>query len=170
VPASETGGPVVLGRVQIVLTAPSPRWYAPEVRFFELRNRATEERSRVDIASTDELFVLSLPPGEYELTRVQINEGPFLAMADLGASFSVNPDGVTYLGTWRFMVDSPRTQRMVILTVVPEQAKAQRQLTTQYPGLAGRPFVTVLPTPATSETRLYAVAPYPRYRYFRRSS
>lgn len=161
-------GPLAFGRTQAVLSAPSTRWYAPEVRFLELRNRATHERIRVDVVSADGLFVLNLPPGEYELTRVQINEGPFLAMADLTATFRVNPDGVTYLGTWRFMLDSPRTQRMVIVAAVLEQAEAQRQLTARYPDLAGRPLVTVLPDPATAETRLYEVSPYPRYRYFRR--
>jgi hypothetical protein len=154
--------------VQVTLTSPSTRWYVPEVRFLELRNRATEERIRVDIASADELFVLNLPPGEYELTRVQINEGPFLAMADLTASFRVSPDSMTYLGTWRFMVDSPRTQRMMVMAATAEQGEAERQLISQYPGFSGRTLRTVLPAPASVEARLYEVAPYPRYRYFRR--
>ncbi len=160
--------PLAFGRTQAVLTAPSTRWYAPEVRFLELRNRTTYERIRVDVVSADGLFVLNLPPGEYELTRVQINEGPFLAMADLTATFQVNPDIVTYLGTWRFMVDSPRTQRMLVLSVAPEQEEPVRELTALYPAVASRPVRTAIPTLAASESRLYEVAPYPRYRWFRR--
>jgi len=160
--------PLAFGRALAVLTSSSTRWYAPEVRFFELMNSTTGERIRVDIASPDELFVLSLPAGDYQLTRVQINEGPFLAMADVTATFRVNPDSVAYLGTWRFMVDSPRTHRMVVLAIAAEEDGARRQLFAHYPALTGRPLTVELPSPAMAEARLYEVMPYPRYRWFRR--
>jgi hypothetical protein len=131
-------------------------------------NSTTGERIRVNIASPDDHFVLSLPAGDYRLSRVQINEGPFLAMADVTATFQVNQDVVTYLGTWRFMVDAPRTQRMAVMSAAAEQGEAESQLIARYPGLAGRHIRTVLPSPATAEVRLYEVSPYPRYRYFRR--
>lgn len=163
---------VVFGRAVTVLTGKTTRWYEPAVRFFELANRHTKERFRVEVLSDNKLFILQLPAGEYELTRIQISEGPFMSMADFQSTFQVGDDQVIYLGTWRFGVDSPRYGRMVIVSVVQEQedkAQAERQLTAQYPDLEGRTITSVLPLPTSAESRLYEVMPYPRYpRYFRR--
>lgn len=75
--------PIVFGRAVALVTGKTTRWYEPQVRFFELVNRKTHERFKVDVQSEDKTFVLQLPAGEYELSRVQISEGPFLSMADL---------------------------------------------------------------------------------------
>jgi hypothetical protein len=162
----------VVGRTFTILTGPTNRWYEPQVKFFELVRRETDERVRVDIESGDKHFLVTLPAGEYELTRVQINEGPFLAMADLHASFEVTGGGITYLGTWRFGVDSPRHGRMVVVSAVNDQddrAAAELATTDRYPAQAGVPFRTVLPTPASFQSRLYEVSSYPRVdQYFRR--
>lgn len=112
---------VVFGRAVTVLTGQTTRWYGPAVRFFELANRYTKERFRVEVLSDNKLFILQLPAGEYELTRVQISEGPFMSMADFQSTFQVADDQVIYLGTWRFGVDSPRYGRMVVVSVVQEQ-------------------------------------------------
>jgi len=163
---------LVVGRAFTILTGPTHRWYGPQVRFFELVRRATDERIRVDIESDDKHFLVMLPAGEYELTRVQINEGPFMAMADLQATFAVPAEGITYLGTWRFGVDSPRYGRMVVISAVDDQddrAAAERETAARYPDQAGVPFRTVLLTPASLQSRLYEVASYPRVdQYFRR--
>jgi hypothetical protein len=162
----------VFGRVVVVLMAPSSRIYKPEVRFFEILNRASQERTQVEIGSDDKLFALRLPPGDYELTRVQIHEGPFASMADLNPAFHVEAGSLTYLGTWRLGVDPPRNERMVLVSVVQDeqdQTDAERQMVTQHPGFAGRPVTAVLPEPPSIQTRLYEVMPYPRYpTYFRR--
>ena len=163
---------VVFGRAVTVLTGKTTRWYGPAVRFFELANRHTKERFRVELLSDDKLFVLQLPAGEYELTRVQISEGPFMSMADFHSAFQVAADQVIYLGTWRFGVDSPRYRRMVVISAVQEQAdqaQAEGQLMARYPDLEGSPITMMLPIPASTQSRLYEVMPYPRYpRYFRR--
>ena len=168
----EASASVVFGRAVTVLTGKTTRWYGPAVRFFELANRHTNERFRVELRSDDKLFVLQLPVGEYVLSRVQISEGPFMSMADFQSTFQVAADQVTYLGTWRFGVDTPRYGRMVVVSAVQEQedqAQAERQLMARYPDLEGRPIAMVLPIPASAESRLYEVMPYPRYsRYFRR--
>ncbi len=169
-----TGGKssLVVGRAFTILTGSTNRWYEPQVRFFELVRSATEERIRVDIESDDKLFMLTLPAGEYALTRVQINEGPFMSMADLHATFKVTGEGVTYLGTWRFGVDSPRYGRMVVISAVDEQDEqiaAKRETAVRYPEQAGVPFRTALLMPDSLQTRLYEVASYPRVdQYFRR--
>jgi len=79
--------PVAFGKIQAFLTGPTNRWSAPQVRFFELENLTTKERIRVDVESADSPFFLSLPAGEYELARVQINEGAFRSMAQLNETF-----------------------------------------------------------------------------------
>jgi hypothetical protein len=122
--------------------------------------------------SDDERFIVPLSPGDYELVRVQINEGPFLSMAELASRFSVGHDSVTYLGTWRFGVDSPKYGRMVSVSMVNDEedrTKTLHTLALSDPSLDVGSVATVLPDPAEVQTRLYEVMPYPRVpRYFRR--
>jgi len=173
VPQEEiTQAGLTVGRVRAVLTGERGRRYEPTVRFFEVENRQTKERFTVDIQSANERFIVPLAPGEYELTRVQINEGPFLSIAELGSTFSIGPDPVTYLGAWDFGVDSPRYGRMVSVSMVNDEedrAEALETLSLNNPSLDGRGVATVLPNPPQVRTRLFEVMPYPRVpRYFRR--
>lgn len=163
---------VVVGRALTVLTGERSRIYLPAVRSFEILNRQTQERYTVEIQSDDERFVLPLAPGNYELTRVQISEGPFLSMAQLTSTFSVAPGSITYLGTWRFGVDSPKYGRMVSVSMVSDD-NDRRQVAASvretHSSLEHAGVETVLPDPAEVQTRLFEVMPYPRYpRYFRR--
>jgi len=166
------GASVVFGRAVTVLLDRSTRRYIPKIGFFEFVNKATQERVRVDLRSDDKLFVLPLPAGEYALSRVQIGEGPFRSMADFEVTFEIGAKQTAYLGTWRFGIDSPRYERMMIVSAVEDQEsreEAERQVLDRYPGLAGRPIAILLPTPVSSEARLHEVMPYPYYpRYFRR--
>ncbi len=168
----QAGESLVFGRVLAILTAPSTRTYEPEIRFFELLNRSSGERFVILVGSRDQVFAVKLPVGHYELSRVQISEGPFMSMADLEASFQVGADPIVYLGTWRFGVDQPRYGRMVLLSLVQDQedrGRTEREILARFPALSGRPISTLLPAPATSESRLYEVMPYPRYSpYYRR--
>jgi hypothetical protein len=173
VPQEEiTQAGVTVGRVRAVLTGERGRKYEPAVRSFEVENRQTKERFTVDIQSDDERFIVPLAPGEYELTRVQINEGPFLSIAELGSTFAIGPDPVTYLGVWHFGIDSPQYGRMVSVSMVNDEedrAEALETLSLDNPSLDGRVVATVLPNPPQVRTRLFEVMPYPRVpRYFRR--
>jgi hypothetical protein len=163
---------VVVGRVLAVITGATRRRYLPEVRFLELEDLKTQGRFNVEIKSAGRHFAIVLPPGGYRLNRVQISEGPFMSMADLAIAFSVGKSPVTYVGTWRFGVDSPRYGRMVVVSMVLDQgetAQALDFLSEQYPALSEQTIVEMLPQPSHVETRLYEVMPYPRYpRYFRR--
>jgi hypothetical protein len=126
----------------------------------------------VEVGADNERFVLALPPGDYELIRVQINEGPFLSIAQLAAGFSIGPDPITYLGTWRFGVDSPKYGRMVSLSIVHDEqdlADIVQTLALNDPSLDREVVTTVLPDPPQLQARLFEVMPYPRVpRYFRR--
>lgn len=165
-------GNLVVGRVFTVLTGERSRRYMPQVRFLELENQDSLKRFQVEIESPDQRFAVSLPPGRYQLTRVQIREGPFMSMADLSMALSVDAGAITYVGTWRFGVDSPRYGRMVTVSVVADQAETagvRDFLDDQYPIFDKRSMVETLPQPSQMEARLYEVMPYPRYsRYFRR--
>ncbi len=170
--STDSATTLVLGRVTTVLTGERKRIYEPILRTFELENQQTHERFRVDVQSDDEQFALSLPPGPYELSRIQISEGPFMSMAQLSASFTLEQGAITYLGTWRFGVDSPRYGRMVVLSMVVDEGdrgQAEQIVKQKYSALETHEVVTALPDPAQSEARLYEVMPYPRYpRYFQR--
>ncbi len=163
---------IVMGRAVALLLGPTTRWYGPHVRFVELINRVTQQRYQVMVESADRHFILDLPPGDYELSRVQISEGPFMSLADLHETFTVLPERVNYVGTWRFGIDIPKYGRKVLVSMIENdeaRRKAERRLTDQYPKWADRSIITALPDPIVAESRLYEVAPYPRMtRYFRR--
>jgi hypothetical protein len=161
-------GAIVVGRAVTVLLGPTTRWFTPELRFFEVVNTVTNARIRVDVNSDDTWFVLPLPAGQYELSRIQISEGAFMGMAGLNPQFQVSEGGVTYVGTWRFGVESPQYDRSILLSAVTERDPAIREALTPYPVLVDRPIVTHLLIPSTIETRLYEVPPYPRVWFFRR--
>ena len=171
-PTIEADKAIVMGRALTVLLGPTTRWYGPHVRFVELINRVTQQRYQVMMESEDRHFILEIPPGDYELSRVQISEGPFMSLADLHETFSVLQEGVTYVGTWRFGIDIPKYGRKVLVSMIEDdeaRREAQLRFTGQYPEWADRPIITVLPDPVVAESRLYEVAPYPRMpRYFRR--
>jgi hypothetical protein len=168
----DVSGTLVVGRVVTSITGESQRIYPPELRSFEVINMENQERYKVDVQSADEYFSLSIPPGHYELSRVQINEGPFLSMAELSASFVLKPDVTTFLGTWHFGVDSPKYGRQVVVSMTydeQDQERAKHFVKDTYPTFNARSPVTLVPEPSHEEARLYEVMPYPRVLgYFRR--
>ena len=163
-----SGGSVVVGRVITVLTGPTTRWYTPELRFFEVMNMSTRERFRMDVHSEDTWFVLPVPSGEYELTRLQISEGAFLGTAGLAPKFTVAEGQVTYVGTWRLGIESPQYDRSVLLSAIEESQSTVGEVLARYPSLHGRAVTTDLLNPSSIETRIYEVPPYPRFKWFRR--
>ena len=168
----EANQPIIIGRVVTFLLGPTTRWYEPAVRFIELTHRATQQRYQVMIERDDRHFILELPSGDYELSRVQISEGPFMSLADLHETFTVLPERLTYVGTWRFGVDIPKYGRKVLVSIIEDDEshrEAERRTLDQYPQWANYASITALPEPVAVEARLYEVASYPRIpRYFRR--
>lgn len=171
-PIAEQDKPIIMGRAVTVLLGPTTRWYGPEVRFIELTNRATHQRYQVMMESEDRHFIVEIPAGDYELSRVQISEGPFMSLADLHETFTVLPERINDVGTWRFGIDIPKYGRKVLVSMIEDdesRRNAGRRFTDQHPEWADRPIITALPDPAVAESRLYEVASYPRIpRYFRR--
>jgi hypothetical protein len=142
------------------------------LRFIELEDQGTSQRYQIEIDSDNEYFTIDLSPGQYRLTWIQISEGAFRSMADIAVTFSVASGVVTYVGTWRFAVESPRYERMVGLAVNTDTqgtAATRDFLVSRYPSINEQRFITHIPEPSRTEARLYEVMPYPRYpRYFRR--
>lgn len=163
---------VVVGRVVTTITGESQRVYPPELRSFEVINTQCERSYKIYVKSEDEYFSLSLPPGHYKINRVQISEGPFLSMAQLSGNFVLEPDVMTFLGTWRFGVDSPKYGRQVMVSMIhdeQDQKRAKQFVKDSYPTFDARPMVIQIPEPSHEEPRLYEVMPYPRISgYFRR--
>jgi hypothetical protein len=170
--AESVHGSVMIGRAVTVLTGARARIYEPALRSFEIQNRITQERFTVELQSDDEEFVVPLSPGEYELTRVQISEGPFLSMAQIASTFVIQNNPITYIGTWRFGVDSPKYGRMVSVSMITDEndrEQVAQSVRAAYPSLDEGPIASVLPNPPDLQTRLFEVMPYPRVpRYFRR--
>lgn len=163
---------LVVGHVVTLITGESHRIYMPSLRSFEVINTDSQERFKVDVQSEDEYFLLSLPPGHYEMNRVQISEGPFMSMAHISATFVVKPEVMTFLGTWRFGVDSPKYGRQMVISMIYDKQDEERVhqfLKNTYPTFHERSLVMLLPQPSHEEARLFEVMPYPRYpNYFRR--
>ena len=168
----DVSGTLAVGRVVTIITGESQRLYAPELRSFEVINTERQERFRVDVQSADGYFLFSIPPGHYDLSRVQISEGPFLSMAELSASFALKPDEMTFLGTWHFGVDSPKYGRQVVISMTydeQDQERARQFVKNTYPTFNDRSPVMSVLEPSHEEARLYEVMPYPRILgYFRR--
>ncbi len=166
------GDSLATGRVVTVITGDRTRMFLPELRMFELVKQENRERFSVELDPEAHIFSVSLAPGKYEVTRIQISEGPFLSMAQVAFSFSIESGGVTDLGIWRFGVDSPRYGRMVALSIVDgeqEQGIENLSAISQHSDPQLEPTKRVMPQPAESQARLYEVMPYPRYsQYFRR--
>ena len=161
-------GAVAFGQIKVILSGPSHRWYEPEVRFIELYNHALDRRFRIDVESDDSLFAISLPEGDYHLTRVQIREGGFRGMAEFTTAFHLDADTVNYLGTWTFAVGSPYYDRAIVMMVSSDMVKALAQANMIYQDLAPRTITNNLAQPAEDQARLFEVTPYPRVRWFQR--
>lgn len=166
------GTRLVFARMLTVLTDRPGRVYDPALRFFEVRHRESGERYRVDVGADEKFLAFPLPPGEYEFTRLQISEGPFLSMADLSMVFQVGREGATYLGRWRLGVQSPRYGRKVLVSMARTdqgQGEDVRALIEDDPERQSMSVTVAEVRPTEAESRLYEVMPYPRYpTYFRR--
>ncbi len=155
------------GQVQLSTSGPNPRSFPAQLRFFDVVNIETQERTRVRIGKAEGAFTMSLNPGHYEIIRIQINEGPFMTESQISHTFQIKPNVLTYLGKWELDVDTPRTQRMVRIKISEDRSSWLAIVETE-PRLKTKSVVNFLPEPIAGETRLYAVAPNPKVKYFYR--
>ena len=159
---------ILRGRVTTGLTGPSTRPFVPKLQFFELVNTTLGHRVRINVESDDTSFVLPLPPGDYQLTRVGISEGAFQALAEIGAGFMLSEGTMTDIGTWHLSIESPQYDREIVFSSSSEPNDHIKSTMGAYPCLSTRSVVSTSVYPAAVETRLYETAPYPRIWWFRR--
>ena len=159
---------ILRGRVTTGLTGPSTRPFVPKLQFFELVNTTLGHRVRINVESDDTSFVLPLPPGDYQLTRVGISEGAFQALAEIGAGFMLSEGTMTDIGTWHLSIESPQYDREIVFSSSSEPKDHIKSTMGAYPCLGARSVVSTSVYPAAVETRLYETAPYPRIWWFRR--
>ena len=153
--------PTAFGLIKVRTTGSYSRGYQTQLRFFHLLNRGTAERLRVDVQSAATAFFLILAPGDYEVVRVQFNEGPMMMEAHVSFQFQVRPNETTYLGTWHFDVDTPRTQRMLRTKIFNEEPN-WGEILMMHQAFNRKTREVVLPKLESEEIRLYTVAPYPK--------
>jgi hypothetical protein len=160
--------PLVFGQIQVWQEKPSGRIFLPELASLEFITKDGQRRYRVDIEAVSSYFFLSLDPGQYQVTRVFIQEGGFRSSAEVPLVFEVPDQGIVYLGAWRFQIDSPNFTRELEVTISSEQVKAVMELNVRYPSLSPNFVVSSLAEPSLLRSRLYEITPYPRFRWFQR--
>ena len=160
--------PLVFGHIQVWQDKPSGRIYPPEVASFEFITKNGERRYRLEIEAASSYFFLPLDPGQYQVTRVVVQEGGFRSTAEILLAFEVPEQGVVYLGAWRFDIDPPNFTRELEVTISSELVKAIAELIVRYPSLTPSPVVSNLAEPSLVRSRLYEITPYPRFRWFNR--
>ena len=165
-PSQETDTTAVFASVIVHSVGPNPRIFPLKVRFFDFVNKSSRQRIRVNVQTADGIFFASLPPGEYQLIRMQMMEGPFRREAHMAIDFHVPRNKRVYLGEWTFEIDTPRTVRMARLHISAQYSQSLHSM--EIEGIGSGEFHTVLPEPQHEESRLFVVAPSPRARYFTR--
>ena len=167
--ASEAMGDdsIVHGFIKVRPVGPNTRGFVTQLRFFHVLNLGTQERFQVDIQSADKGFSLALDPGDYEVIRVRVNEGPMSMESHVSLPFQVLPNKHIFLGTWYMEVDSPRTQRMLRMEVLSDQPQGEGFNDSQH-SQREEDLVAMLPKVEKSEVRLYTVAPYPKVNFYYR--
>ena len=159
--------PTAFGLIKVRTTGSYSRGYQTQLRFFHLLNLGTGERLRVDVQSATTAFFLILAPGDYEVVRVQFNEGPMMMESHVSLQFQVRPNRMTYLGTWQFDVDTPRTQRMLRTEITNEEPN-WGEIHMMDRALNRKTMEVFLPKLESEEIRLFTVAPYPKISYYYR--
>ena len=163
---------LLFGRVEAFVVPKTTLMYDAQVRFLEIVHRETGARYRIEVDGADKFFSLAVPSGPYEISRVQISEGPFLSMADFAVSFQAGPGPSTSVGIWQFGLETPRHGRMILLSAAKGRQDLdalERDLRAVHYELAEGPLTVATLTPSSAASRLFEVMPYPRVQsYFRR--
>ncbi|WHZ27373.1 MAG: hypothetical protein OJF51_002170 [Nitrospira sp.] len=135
----------VLGRVNLEwngatqVTGQSP---------FTMKWRVTNEKSGAQLVinqvPVDGPFVLSLPAGSYQLTAVSFDNSLGEWRTPLPASFSVQPQKCTYLGTWDLTMQTRFFSGLLTRQVRDQQEQAEIDMRSIMGNRTWSPMVTQL--------------------------
>ena len=162
--------PLVFGHIELWQAEPSGRRYLPELSKFEFIEKEGGRRYRMSINASSFYFFLSLNPGQYQITRVFIQEGWFRANAEVPLEFKVPEQGVAYLGMWRLQIGPPNFMRKLGVKVFSQPVEAMAELRMKYPAVSLNSVQTELAEPVELRSRLYPITPYPRFWWFNRQN
>ena len=147
----------VLGRVNLQwngktqVTGQSP---------FTMKWRLTNEKSGTQLVinqvPVDGPFVLSLPAGSYQLTAVSFDNSLGEWRTPLPASFSVQPQECTYVGTWDLTMQTRFFSGLLTRQVRDQQEQAEIDMRSIMGNRTWPPMVTQLGTSVQSPLVLTA--------------
>lgn len=158
---------LAFGYMEVQAIGSNPRGSPTNVRLVFLRNIDTQERFRLEIYAHSKVFFVKLPPGSYQVDRIQFNEGPFMMESSPHVQFHVSAEHISYLGVWKFTVETPRTVRLLYTDIIEGTKKFHKTMSSDLERNP-LPIKKVLPLLEKTESRLFSVKPQPRIRYFNR--
>ncbi|HZC68132.1 MAG TPA: hypothetical protein VE201_05890, partial [Nitrospirales bacterium] len=128
---------LVFGRIVVIRDgedqlAAFPRFY--KEFGWVLSQLKTGKKYVVSPLTQDGPFVLALPAGLYEITKLMYEERVGLWEGHLLARFSVQPDGVAYLGTWAIEFTNLGPSSKIVGRVVNQLDEAREDLKQNYAG------------------------------------
>ena len=132
---AKPGDGLIFGRVAIIRDGEDqmpalPRF--PKEFGWTLKQLKTGKQYVVSPLTEDGIFVLALPAGSYEVTKLMYEERVGLWEGRLPARFSVQPDGVTYLGTWEIEFTNLGPSSKILGKVANQIAEARDDLQQTY--------------------------------------
>ena len=102
-------------------------------------------------------FVLDLPAGSYEVTKLTYEERAGIWEGPLLARFTVQPDGMTYIGTWEIQFTNLGSSSLILGRVLNQLDEATDDLKQHYPGKSRHITVSLLDS--SKEGRLSLLRP-----------
>lgn len=121
---------LVLGRMHVIWNGKDQR---KGVRLpFDVRWRIRQEESGTQLlinhVPVDGPFVVDLPAGSYRLMVVSLDNSLGLWQTSLPATFTVQPQACTYLGTWKLQIQTEFYSGSMTRQVIDQPDLAQRDL------------------------------------------
>ncbi len=131
------GHGLVFGRIAIVRDGEDQLSAFPSFpkEFGWVLNQLKSDKKYVTSPLTQKgTFVLDLPAGSYEVSKLMYDERAGLWEGHLFARFTVQPDKLTYLGTWKIQFTNLGPSSRIVGTVEDQQDEARDDLKETYTG------------------------------------
>ena len=141
---------LVLGRIHLMggggerLASPDEPFHTRFHIQWRVRDQALGKEFLVDGLPSDGPFVVKLPSGSYRLTAFSFDTALGIWEASLPASFTVSPQGCTYLGTWELRMKTGFFDGSVSRQVIDQHNVAESDLKTFVNDGLWPPMVTQL--------------------------
>ncbi|NGZ95100.1 MAG: hypothetical protein CV089_03005 [Nitrospira sp. WS110] len=127
---------LVLGRIQLMgssgeqFASPDQPFRSPFHIQWRLKEASLGKEFVIDRLPREGPFALKLPTGAYQLTAVSFDTALGIWQASLPTSFTVSPQGCTYLGTWELRMQAGFFDGSVSRQVIDQRSVAESDLKT----------------------------------------